>query len=376
MKVCFVIHRLDFFVSHRFDLALSLAKTHEVCVIADCLNAPKEEVQRIQSLGISIHHLPSRSGSLNLISYLKYVLSLKRIIHAIKPNFLFYVTLEMSVFGALLHNFISPKKSFFLITGLEPFFFNRKLKYILYRAIQKFFFLLLRLRSNYHFIFQNSDDMKTFINKKLVTRNHASIIPGSGIDMNHFSFQQRNTSNKLIFLFASKLIRSKGIIEYFEASRDLALKYPDIEFHIAGSFDLTNPDSITQSEFHELQSNHAIKYLGSLAFHEMKSCLNAASVLVLPSYGEGLPKIGLEAAASGMPLIMTNTTGSRDCVVEGKNGFLVNANSPSHLMSAMEKFILKRDLVSTFGKNSFLLVKEHFSIELISKEYLKLLEDV
>tara|TARA_B100000767_G_scaffold275763_1_gene315229 strand:- start:8382 stop:9509 length:1128 start_codon:yes stop_codon:yes gene_type:complete len=375
MKVCFVIYRFDFFASHRLDLAVSLAQTHEVFIITDCLNAPEEEVKRIHALGVSVHHLASRSGSLNLISYSKYFLSLKNIIHKIKPNFLFYVTLEMSAFGALLHNFISPKKSFFLITGLEPFFFNRKFKYILYRAIQKILFLLLRLRSNYKFIFQNSDDMKTFINKKLVTRNHASIIPGSGIDMNHFSFQQRNTSNKIIFLFASRLIRSKGIIEYFEASRDLALKYPDIEFHIAGSFDLTNPDSITQSEFNELQSNNAIRYLGSLTFQEMKGCLDAASILVLPSYGEGLPKIALEAAASGMPLIMTNTTGSRDCVVEGENGFLVNAHSPSHLMSAMEKFILKRDLVSTFGKNSFLLVKEHFSIKLISQEYLKLIEE-
>jgi glycosyltransferase involved in cell wall biosynthesis len=247
MKVCFVIRRLDFFVSHRFDLALSLAKTHEVCVITSCLNAPKEEVQRIQALGISIHHLASRSGSLNLISYLKYVLSLKRIIHEIKPNFLFYVTLEMSVFGALLHNFISIKKSFFLITGLDTFFFDKKLKYILYRAIQKSFFLLLRLRSNYHFIFQNSDDMTTFITNKLVVRNHASIIQGSGIDINQFSFQPRNTSNKLTFLFASRLTRPKGIIEYFEASRDLASKYPDVEFHIAGRFDLTDPNSITQS---------------------------------------------------------------------------------------------------------------------------------
>ena len=375
MKVCFVIRRFDFFISHRLDLAFTLGKTHQVSIITDCLNVSEEEVQRIQALGISIHHLASRSGSFNLISYLKYILSLRRIIHEIKPNSLFYVTLEMSALGALLHNFISIKKSFFLITGLEPFFFNRKVKYILYRAIQKIFFLLLRLRTNYQFIFQNSDDMTTFINKKLVARNHASIIRGNGIDTNYFSFHPRNTSMKLTFLFASRLTKSKGIIEYIDASRNLALQYPDIEFHIAGSFDLTDPDSITQSQFYELQSSQAIKYLGSLAFHEMKSCLNAASILVLPSYGEGLPKIALEAAASGMPLIMTDTTGSRDCVQEGRNGFLVNPKSSRHLMNAMETFILDSNLVSSFGKNSFLLVKEHFSIELISEEYLKLIED-
>ena len=374
MKVCFVIRRFDFFASHRFDLAVSLAKTHEVSVITDCSVTPEAEVQRIQAFGISVLHLDSRSGSFNLTLYLQYILSLKRIIHEIKPNFIFYVTLEISTLGALLHNFITLQKSFFLITGLEPFFFNRKLKYILYRAIQKIFFLLLRFKRNYHFIFQNSDDMTTFVSKKLVARSHASIIQGSGIDMNHFSFQPRNTSNKLIFLFASRLVRSKGIIEYFEASRILALKYPDIEFHIAGSFDLTDPDSITQSEFHELQSCQAITYLGSLAFHEMKGCLDASSILVLPSYGEGLPKIALEAASSGMPLIMTNATGSRDCIEEGINGFLVDPKSSSHLVDAMEKFVLKRDLINRFGKNSFLLAKEHFSIELIAEKYLKLLE--
>ena len=133
MKICFVVKRLDFFISHRLDLAINLAKTNSVSVITNTANQSKKQINRIRSHEITIHHLEERVGSVNIFSYLKYALSLRRLVHKLKPDFVYYVTLEISFFGALISNLIDVKKSFFLISGLGPFFFNLKFKYRLAR---------------------------------------------------------------------------------------------------------------------------------------------------------------------------------------------------------------------------------------------------
>ena len=122
-KICFVVISIDFFISHRLDLAARLAKTHEVHVITNTENASKSKIQKIINSGILLCHLEGRTGSLNILGYLKYLFLLRGKIKLLKLDYIFYVTLEMSVLGALINNTLSLKKSFFLITGLEPFFF-------------------------------------------------------------------------------------------------------------------------------------------------------------------------------------------------------------------------------------------------------------
>jgi hypothetical protein len=91
-------------------------------------------------------------------------------------------------------------KAFFLITGLEPFFFNPKLKFVFQRAIQKIFFLILRIKNNYLFIFQNSDDLEIFVAKKIVARTQVALIRGNGINTEYFSYRHRDISSKFIFV--------------------------------------------------------------------------------------------------------------------------------------------------------------------------------
>ena len=56
---------------------------------------------------------------------------------------------------------------------------------------------------------------------------------------------------------------------------------------------------------------------------DIADLLRDSDVMVFPSYREGLPKSLIEAAASGLPIITTDTTGCKECVDNGINGYLV-----------------------------------------------------
>ena len=97
-----------------------------------------------------------------------------------------------------------------------------------------------------------------------------------------------------------------------------------------------------------------------------------SDIFILPSYAEGLPKSALEAAASGMPLILSKTSGCKECVVEDNNGFLVEIKDISSIKVAMEKIIANPNLIPQMSQNSRKLIKNKFSLRLIFNSYKKL----
>ncbi len=374
-KLCFVVNDLHFFVTHRLDLALKLSQEHKIHLVCSRDNATSEDLEIISNHKlITTHHLPSRDRSKFANGYISYFSLLKRIIDTIKPNYILFVTLEISLIGALLHYFNNSRKSIFLITGLGPFFNKSSFKYKLIKYIQKKAFSFLKHTKNYIFIFQNPDDQKTFIDLGFIKQSSSILIKGNGINPNNFSYRKRAFDKKLVFLFASRLVKSKGINEFIHAASIIKEKYSSAEFLIAGKYNDSDPDTIGDSEYKNLLSNKSLKYLGDLHYEKMEECFHQSSIFVMPSYGEGLPKVALEAAATGMPLIMSDVQGCRECVLNNVNGFLFNPKDPDDLLKTIETCILNNDQLIKFGKNSSKMINDNFSLEVIFKEYQKLLK--
>ena len=201
MKICFVVKKLDFFISHRLDLAINLAKTNSISLITNTENESAEQIKKISNYKIQIYNLEERKVPANIFSYIKYASSLRKLILKIKPDSIYFVTLEISFIGALICHFIRVKKKFFLITGLGPFFYSSKLKYRFVRYIQKISFLLSRLQGNHKFIFQNLEDLNTFESLGFANSSQMIVIRGNGININHFAFHKRVENKKMVFLF-------------------------------------------------------------------------------------------------------------------------------------------------------------------------------
>ena len=226
--------------------------------------------------------------------------------------------------------------------------------------------------------FNSNKKLLILFDKELLTSifkinsSNFSVIHGEGINNSEFRNIQRDTSIPK-FLLASRLIQSKGIECYITAAKRIKAKYPHVEFSLAGIFNLDNPESISLQLFEEIKTDADIKFLGEVSHSNMEECFHKNNIFVLPSEREGLPKVVTEAATTGMPLILSNVPGCKDCVINNKSGKLVNYMDENELYDAMKSFADDTDLITLMGKESAKFAREKFSIETITKQYLEII---
>src|SRR5207253_6534016 len=128
--------------------------------------------------------------------------------------------------------------------------------------------------------------------------------------------------------------RSKGVPDAVAAVRRLRAQGLAIELVLAGPTDPDNRDSLSEAALTELTAEPGVEWLGRV--EDVRAVWRRAAIAVLPStYGEGVPKALLEAAACGRPLIVADVPGCREAVRNGETGILV----PPHDVEALAEAI-------------------------------------
>ena len=89
-------------------------------------------------------------------------------------------------------------------------------------------------------------------------------------------------------------------------------------------------------------------------------------IVCLPSYREGLPKILIEAASCGRPIVTTDVPGCREVVTDGENGYLVPAKNAEALKDALVKLIRDEEKRIKMGKASREKAVSCFSNEIVN----------
>jgi glycosyltransferase involved in cell wall biosynthesis len=170
-------------------------------------------------------------------------------------------------------------------------------------------------------------------------------------------------------LFAGRLLREKGVLEFVEAARRIKAKYPETRFIVLGGLD-TNPGAIPRKKVEGWVKEGLIEWPGHVA--DVRPYLAQASVFVLPSYyREGVPRSIQEAMAMARPIITTDAPGCRETVIQGVNGFLVPVRDVDALVSAMERFINEPELIERMGKESRRIAEERFDVHKINRVLLE-----
>jgi glycosyltransferase involved in cell wall biosynthesis len=179
-----------------------------------------------------------------------------------------------------------------------------------------------------HFTFETRHDFDFWANRNVVRQQNASIIDGAGVNPNLFyPSNVTHNSSKIKVLFASRLIKSKGVDVFLMMAHDLANR-SDVEFIVAGLLDDQDPDAIS-AEY--LQQSKEIRFLGRV--EDMPNLLRECDIVCLPTtYGEGIPRILIEAAATGLASIASSHPGCREIVEDGVTGMILPA-SPDIEMS-------------------------------------------
>lgn len=313
-------------------------------------------------------YIPMNRAGINPLKDLKTLIQYYKLIKKEKYDCVHSYTAKPNIYGSIAAKLAGCKKIYPTVNGLGYAFTGNSLKNKLVRTVTCFLYKIAFSCSTKVF-FQNKDDANELIKKKVVKKEKCVIISGSGIDLDVFKYKK--VYNKNIFFLASRLLKTKGLNEYFEAAKIVKEKYPDAKFILAGPTD-PNPDGITEDELKCHVDGGYIKYLGTLK--DIKKEIEKCSVFVLPSYyREGVPHAVLEAMAVGRAILTCDSPGCRE-TINKKNGFLVEPKNADKLAKKMIWMIENPEQVEKMGDASRKYVEERFDVEIVNKEMLKTMD--
>lgn len=160
-----------------------------------------------------------------------------------------------------------------------------------------------------------------------------------------------------IVLFAGRLVAQKDLPTLLNAIPLVLAKQPQTLFCIVGDGPLKKQ---LQHQAGQLQITRNIVFVGEVAQKDMPLYYRACTVFVLSSAYEDTARVLAEAALSSRPIVTTDTTGSRDIVSEGENGFVTPLGNPSALAEKLLLLLSDEGLAQRFGENGRKRVIEKF----------------
>jgi glycosyltransferase involved in cell wall biosynthesis len=358
-RIIFTANFDAFFLSHRLPIALEAQKSgYDIVVI--CENTGTAHL--IIEHGFKYIELPfKREKRLNLFREVYCICFLYKQYKMLKPDLIHHISIKPVIYGSLvtrfMHNRIAIVNAF---SGMGYLFTDSRKKFSEFFLIPLFRFIFKQNRLK--IILQNQDDLNLFLEKKIVNVSQLELIKGSGVDLNKFAFSpipELNNNSMRIILHA-RMLRDKGVFEFYEAARLIKKEFPQTQFTLCGDIDKANPTSLTKEQLEQWTREGIVTWIGHQK--KIREIIASHHLVVLPSYREGLPKSLIEACAIGRPIITTDTNGCRECVIPGYNGFLVPVKDSLKLAEAIKMIIQNQNLLTEFGANSRLLAEKEFDI--------------
>ena len=354
-----------YFWSHRLPIAQAALEAGYDVALLTRVSAHGEQIieQGIRLIPIEF----SRSGK-NPLGEWRTLLELVRVFRKEKPDILHCVAIKPVLYGSLAAKLAGIRRIVNAVAGLGHIFTaqnrNPAIKLI---VVMAFRFLL---KGGCKVITQNPDDSKLLIDLKAVLPNQIVLIRGAGVDLEKFTPSNTPTGTPIV-MFAARLLWEKGAREFVEAAKILRGRGVEARFVIVGAPDNENHSAIPQAQLDAWATEPNVECWGKRT--EMHRVLSECEVFCLPSYyGEGVPKVLLEAAAAGKALVTTDMPGCREVVIPGVNGLQVEPRNPIALATAIRTLLSDRELCSRMGKESRALAESEFDVERVKKQTIAL----
>lgn len=367
MKILITSNSSFSIVNYRMDLILSILKQgHEVHILIPDI----DKVLYLEKDGFILHNLKLWRTSVNLIKESYTIISMAKKIIKLKPDLILSFTIKNNLYGSIIATII---KIPFIpnITGLGNLFYEpNALSYIIKKILR------ISLKKSPVVFCQNPDD-GNYYKKGIVNPNQVTVLPGSGIDLNRF-YPSKNTTKKesLKFIMISRLLINKGIYEYLYAAREIKIHYPHFKFFLLGPLDLLGGSALSKKQLQEIIDEGTLEYLGETK--NVIDFIKNSDCIILPSYyREGTPRVLIEAASLGKPIITTNVPGCKELVIDGLNGFLCNPRDKKNLKDILMKFInLDIKKIKSMGVESRNIAERRYDQKIIIEIYKKFIDKV
>lgn len=356
VKILYFITEDWYFWSHRLAIARAALKAGmSVSIVCQV----KEYEDRIRNEGFNLIPITINRSGKNLFAELFLFVTLLKIYRRIRPDIVHHVAMKPTLYGSWAAQLIGVPYIVNAVAGLGHLFVSRSLKDTVLRFFVKKGLYLALQPKNVRVIFQNRDDLSLMVDSGFVANVQTSIIKGSGVDVEIFQPADEKPSGVPIVILLSRMLMTKGVGEFVEASRILKNKKVEVRMVLVGEPDPVNPASIPLEVIIQWQEEGIIEYWGRRG--DVPSVLRQCSVSVLPSYREGLPKSLVESAAAALPLVAFDVPGCREIVRHGINGFLVPFKNVEAFAGAIERLVEQPLLRKDMGEKSRQIVVEEFT---------------
>jgi glycosyltransferase involved in cell wall biosynthesis len=328
-----------------YNFRLSLAKElraqgHEVILVSPA--GPFESL--LQAEDFQWIPFPLSRQGINPLQELRTLWKLTRLYRQVNPDIVHHSTVKCVLYGSIAAHVLRIPGIINSITGLGHLFIDSGTVTRLLRFLASWLYRL-NLRGT-QVIFENPEDRDIFIRRGFTKAENSHLILGTGVDVEKYK-PTLNRNDVPIVLFSSRILVTKGVLEYTEAARLLKQKGIRARFALAGRTDAGNPASIPEEQITAWKNSDLLEWWGWQS--NMPDALARADIFCLPSYREGVPNSLLEATACGLPIVTTDTPGCRDVVTHGVNGLLVPMKDAQAVADSLELLITDPDLRRKMG---------------------------
>lgn len=287
-----------------------------------------EKLKDLMNDGAFFHNITIDRRGANPFKDISLMRQFHKLIKKIRPDVMVLHTIKPNIYSSMLAKiFKIPYLN--NITGLGSAFQNESYLAQILHLMYKY-----SLAKSSGIFFENVGNLEYFRTNHIGNQKQYYIVPGAGVNLDHFRpIIKKEHRDETVFLYIGRIMKDKGIDEFFQASEYIRNKYSNVKFQVVGFYD----DPKYKDQVCDLVERRIIDFLG--LSKDTRTEMSQADCIVLPSYHEGMSNVLLEGAAMGLPLITTDIHGCKEAVDHGKNGFLCKKADVDSLIQAMEEFI-------------------------------------
>ncbi len=364
-SIIYLISEDWFFLSHFMDRANAAKKAGFEVYVVTRISTHGEE---IRAAGFNLIHLNMQRASLGLFQLLGEIAEVARIYRRTTPDIVHHIALRPIIVGSFAAFLARVRKVVNAPVGMGFIFSSDTIKAKLLRPFVIEALKIALYGRHKVVIVENDDDRKEFVERKLVKPDNLVVIEGAGVDLNAFSYVKREGVDEICVMLAARLLKEKGIREFVNAAEILQKEHLNCKFVLVGEPDPDNPGKIDDNDLKDWQDRNLVDWQGRS--DNMTKTILLADIFCLPSYREGLPKVLLEAGASGSAIITTDVPGCRQIVTHMHTGLLVPPRDAMSLAKAIRALVKDGSLRLRLADSARKKVENCFSNKIVNERTL------
>lgn len=315
--------------------------------------------------GCKFIDLPMDRRGTSLVNDFKLLLGYMRILRKESPDIVLTYTTKCSVYAGMVCRLLGIKyivNNAGLIAHDNPRSLFARFMNMLYG---------LGFKGAACMMYQNAQE-REHMNAILKNKVYFRDLPGSGVNLNVFTYRDYPTENSPItFNFVARIAEFKGIREFLECAKRIKEEYPKTRFVIYGDYD----DEEYRTKVGALVDTGIVEYGGIQL--DMKPAIASAHAVIHPSYYEGMTNVVLEHSAMGRVCIGSDIPGVADGIEDGVTGYTFEVKNADALVDAVRRFIeLPYEEKVKMGKAARAKMEREFDRGIVTNIYVEEIEKV